>query len=315
MTGAGLLIAAAFDVALGDPPDRFHPVWWLGRLISRLEERIYRVDDGFVGGAVLAASVLTLTTLLCRAVLASARVLGRRSALLASAAIVYFCISWRTLMKEALAIRDLLTDSDLDGARERLKALAGRDARDLDGAGISRAVVESVAENASDGVIAPLFWAAAGGPELAALYRAANTLDSMVGYDDDRYGRFGTASARADDILNLVPARLTALALAAAGGLMGLDPGGALRVARRDAPAHRSPNAGWPEAAMAGLLGVALGGEARYGGRDVMHASLGDALVDTGPATITQAVRVSSLACMLAVASMAALAAVRRWSS
>jgi adenosylcobinamide-phosphate synthase len=300
-----LLIAAALDVISGDPPDRFHPVWWLGRLISWLEAVTYRFDGGFAGGMALAAGALAISLACVVVVLASSRLAGRKARLIAGALVIYSTISFRTLTRTALDIEALLDANRLHDARSRLLALVGRDLDDLTVEEATRATVESVAENTSDGVIAPLFYAALGGPVCAALYRTVNTLDSMVGYDNERYSSFGTASARIDDLLNLVPARLTAIAMLAAGAVLGRDPWRALGVMRRDAPGHRSPNAGWPEAAMAGLLGVRLGGVNRYRGREVPCAELGDALEPIEPAKISEAVRLSTVTCALALVTLA----------
>jgi adenosylcobinamide-phosphate synthase len=188
---------------------------------------------------------------------------------------------------EALRIGELVERGDLDGARTEVRALVGRRADDLDEAGLSRAIVESIAENSVDAVTASLFWASLAGAPGVLAHRAVNTLDAMVGHRDDRYERFGWASARLDDLVNLLPARLTALAVAC------VRPRAATtvwRVVRRDAPAHPSPNGGVVEAAFAAALGVRLGGENRYGDVVQDRGTLGDG-PPPGPGDIAAAVR------------------------
>jgi adenosylcobinamide-phosphate synthase len=176
-----------------------------------------------------------------------------------------------------------LAAGEVELARRALAMIVGRDTAELDQEGILKACIETVAENASDGVIAPLFYLFLGGPILALLYKAASTLDSMVGYLDDRYRQLGWASARLDDLLNLLPARLTAALMVLAALLLGFDARQGVRMVRRDARKHKSPNAGYPEAAAAGVLGIQLGGPAVYLGQRMEKATLGDS---QGPITL-----------------------------
>jgi adenosylcobinamide-phosphate synthase len=183
------------------------------------------------------------------------------------------CTASRSLETEAVAVARALDDGDLAGARRRVRSLVGRDVDGLDADGVVRAVVESVAENTVDAVVAPLLWAAVGGAPAVAVHRAVNTLDAMVGYRTERYRRFGWASARLDDAANWLPARCTAAAVVL------VRPGrtaAVVRAVRRDAPAHPSPNAGVAEAAFAGALGCRLGGPTCYGGRLEQRPALGD---------------------------------------
>ena len=260
----GLLLGTALDAVLPDPR-RGHPVAGFGTAATALERRIYADDRArgalyagiCVGGAVLAG-----------------RALPRRS--LTVAAATWTVLGARSLRSEAGALADLLAADDLPAARLRLTHLVGRDPSALDEAGIARAAVESVAENTCDAVVAPLFWGAvAGAPGLLG-YRAANTLDAMVGSRSPRYERFGWASARLDDALNLVPARLTALLVAAVAPLAGGSARDALRVAARDGHRHPSPNSGYGEAAYAGALALRLGGRNVYEGRVEDRPVLGD---------------------------------------
>ncbi len=252
---AGAVLA---DLALGDPPDAWHPVAWFGRSMTAAERAWW--SDRRLNGALHAAVGAGGAALVGRALGAG----GPRRRALALAASAYVAVAGRGLVTAATGVAAALEAGDLDRARNRLRSLVGRTTDDLDEAGIVRATVESVAENTVDAVTAPLLWALAGGAPGILAYRAVNTLDAMVGHRSPRYARFGWASARADDVANWVPARVTAALVAA------LRPAQAAAVwdaVRHQAPEHPSPNAGVAEAAFAAALGVRLGGTNDYGGR------------------------------------------------
>lgn len=280
----GLALGFAADRLWGDPA-RHHPVAGFGQLASALEHRIY-LDDRTRGAAftaVLVAGPATVATLVQHR---TPHVLART---LLTAATTWAVLGGRSLGREASAVHDLLAADDLPGARQRLTHLVGRRTEELDPGEIARATVESVAENTSDAVVAPLLaGAVAGVPGLIA-YRAANTLDAMVGHHSPRYEQFGWASARLDDLLNLVPSRTSALLATLTAPVVGGDRGLALRIWRRDAARHPSPNAGPVEAAFAGALGVRLGGTNDYAGTIEHRATMGDG--DLVPADIARAVR------------------------
>lgn len=268
----GLLAGYVADRVWGDP-SLHHPVAGFGGLASRLERHLY-TDDRRAGMA-YAATLVGGTAL---AGIAVERAAARRPFLrfVATAATTWAVLGGRSLEREADAVRQLLDAGDLRAARRRLTHLVGRDTEHLTEAEISRAVIESVAENTSDAVVAPLLaGAVAGIPGLAA-YRAANTLDAMVGHRNERYSQFGWAAARLDDLLNWVPARVTALLAALLAPTVGGRPWEAIRVWRRDAAGHPSPNAGPVEAAFAGALGIRLGGVNRYSGVAEDRHTLGD---------------------------------------
>jgi adenosylcobinamide-phosphate synthase len=185
--------------------------------------------------------------------------------------LAWTALATRSLLDEARAVVRALEASDLDLAQQRLARIVSRDTAHLDEAEVSRAVIETLAESACDGIVAPLFWLTAGGVSCAMSYKAINTLDSMIGHPEPCYRYFGRVAARLDDIANLVPARLTALAIVAAARIQGLDAGRARRIWRRDGDNHASPNAGQSEAAIAGALGVRLGGANSYDGH--LHAA------------------------------------------
>jgi adenosylcobinamide-phosphate synthase len=285
---AGLVAGVAVDAALGDPK-RGHPVAAFGRAARWAESLIYADSKGR-GAAFTAASVLAASL----PAAAIARV-ARRSTIATGAVATmaaWSVIGSRSLSAEASRIQRHLTTGDLAGARAALPSLCGRDPSELDAKGIARAVVESVAENTSDAVVAPLLWGAVGGVPGLVAYRAVNTLDAMVGYHSPRYERFGWASARVDDVANWVPARVTALLTVACAPVAGGSPVAALRAWRRYGSRHPSPNAGRCESAFAGALGVTLGGVNVYHGITESRPELGD-----GPAPaaddIARAVRLS----------------------
>ena len=305
----GLVAGFVADRLLGDPATG-HPVAAFGRFAQDVERRVW-ADDVLTGAAY--TSVLVGGTGAIGAVIARAT---RRHPVLqvaTTAATTWAVLGGRSLGREAEAVRDHLASGDLPAARRRLTHLVGRDTETLDESEISRAVVESVAENTSDAVVAPLLAGAlAGVPGLVA-YRAANTLDAMVGHRSWRYVRFGRASARLDDLLNLVPSRLTALLAAALAPVVGGDRRRALEVWRRDAPHHPSPNAGPVEAAFAGALDVQLGGVNTYADRVEDRHTLGDGrLVE--PDDIIRSVRLAELvgAAALGVALVIAVRPSRR---
>lgn len=292
------------DEVLGEPPVRWHPVAWFGRAMGALERRTYRdarlAGAGHLGigagGAVLAG-------------LALRRLVGRPAAALLASAV---CIAGRMLTGEVQAVV-ALAPADLPAARERLRGLVGRDATTLDADGVVRAAIESLAENTVDAVTAPLVWATLGGAPAVLAHRAINTLDAMVGHRNDRYRNFGWAAARADDVANWLPARLTALAVVA------VRPRRARAVAavvRRDAPRHPSPNGGVIEGAFAAALGVRLGGTNVYGGVVEDRGHLGDGLAPT-VSDGEQAVRLARwTAAVVALACAALPVALRRmWPS
>ncbi|MFD7157140.1 cobalamin biosynthesis protein [Kribbella sp. NPDC059898] len=264
----GILLGFTADRFLGDPR-RYHPVAGFGRTASRLETRVYA--DSRINGAAYTAILVGSTAVLGLAV----ERLTRTHPLLhtaATAAATWTVLGARSLEREAETMATLLEEKDIPGARDRLSHLCARDATDLEADELARATVESIAENTSDACVAPLLWGGIVGVPGLLAYRAANTLDAMVGYHSPKYENFGWAAARLDDVLNLLPARACALLT----GLMSGRPAETVRVWRRDAPKHPSPNAGPVEAAFAGALGLTLGGTNDYGTYVENRGTLGD---------------------------------------
>ncbi|HEX8092754.1 cobalamin biosynthesis protein [Jatrophihabitans sp.] len=287
---AGLSLGVLADELLGDPR-RGHPVAGFGTAAAALERRLYH-DTKLAGGHYLLACVLP--------VLATAALIERRTTqhpttrTLAIAAATWTVIGGRSLRRIAAELATALTDDDITGARALIPSLCGRDPDKLTGPGLARATVESVAENTSDSVTAPLFWGAVAGLPGLLGYRAINTLDAMVGHRSPRYARFGTAAARLDDVANLIPSRLTAVLTVALAGQVGGSPAAAYRAWRSDAAAHPSPNAGQCEAAAAGALGVLLGGPTNYRTHTEIRPLLGTGRAPE-PQDIARATRLSHL--------------------
>ncbi|WP_234361379.1 cobalamin biosynthesis protein [Plantactinospora sp. BB1] len=269
---AGLAAGYALDALLGDPR-RGHPVAGFGQFAAALERRLYQPRR--TSGAGFAALAVGVPVVLGAAAAAATRHRPLARAALVAAA-TWTVLGGRTLRREATVMSQALRRADLPAARQRLGHLCGRDPAALDEPELARATVESVAENTSDAVVAPLVWGAVAGLPGLLGYRAANTLDAMVGHRSERYAQFGTAAARLDDALNLVPSRLTGLLTIGAAPLVRGDRTHAWHVWRRDRADHPSPNAGQCEAAMAGALGVRLGGRNVYFGRYEVRPFLGD---------------------------------------
>ncbi|OSC41860.1 cobalamin biosynthesis protein [Mycobacterium decipiens] len=263
---AGYLV----DVVLGDPKRR-HPVAVFGRAAANLEQMTYR--DTRVAGAVHVSLLVGAVGLLGAVLQLLA---GRRGSVAAIATATWISLGGTSLARTGLQMSELLERDDVEAARRLLPSLCGRDPAKLDRPGLTRAALESVAENTSDAQVVPLLWAATGGVPAVLGYRAINTLDSMIGYRSPRYHRFGWAAARLDDLANYIGARVTAALVVICAPIIGGSPGGALRAWRRDANRHPSPNAGVVEAAFAGALDVRLGGPTRYQHELQIRPSLGD---------------------------------------
>jgi adenosylcobinamide-phosphate synthase len=304
---AGLALGAVADLLLADPRRR-HPVAGFGAAAAALERRVWRDSRPAGAGYVL---VLTGSAVALGAVLDRA---GRRhpvAQILLTAAATWTVLGGTSLGHAAAAMSRALAEGDLAAARAALPSLAGRDPSGLDEGELARATVESVAENTSDAAVAPLFWGAVGGVPGLLGYRAVNTLDAMVGHRSPRYERFGWAAARTDDVANWLPARLTAVLTVVCAPLAGGSAAGALCTWRRDGAAHPSPNAGRCEAAMAGALGLRLGGRNVYGSRVEDRPTLGSGRAPVA-SDIHRAERLSRAVWVTAAVLAASVRLVRR---
>lgn len=305
--------ALAIDVVLGDPEWYPHPVRLMGSVI-RNGEKIIRAPIGtrraeFNCGMFLAASVVAGSYFVTEQIL----VLSKKvSPLLGSAielGLAWNCIAAKNLHDEAMSVLNALDANELAIARIRLSRIVGRDTEDLDAIEIRRAVIETVSESLCDGIVAPMFYMAIGGVPLAMAYKAANTLDSMIGHTDERYIHFGKSAARLDDVLNLIPARLSAMAIVLSAAFLPSCHGAAsFATWIADHAKHKSPNAGHPESAMAGALKVRLGGENRYAGESVKGPQIGASFEPPDPKAAHRSLKVLSVATVVGVAVLAMLA-------
>ena len=299
-----IVSVAAFilDCLIGDPRSKFHPVVLIGNLIAWLEKRFYRAEDSnmtkFSMGFLLMLLVLLISYDVAWGVVTAAAGESWLSYGV-QALLLSFTISPRSLAAAGKEIQQYLWADDLAEARKKVGWIVGRDTQSLDASEVTRATVETIAENIVDGIIAPFFFFFLGGVPLAVAYRAANTMDSMIGYKNDKYLYFGRAAARLDDVLNYIPARITGILLVLAAGILRLDMKNAWRIMRRDAAQHPSPTGGFPEAATAGALGIRLGGMNSYFGKPHFRAYMGDPLETLAAPHITGAIRLMYTATVL----------------
>ena len=294
-----------------------HPVTWIGGLIAWCDRTWNSTGRSFAARRRL--GTLTLLLLVMSSIAAGyvatwllAGLLPQWVALPLSALLGGSLLAQRSLDAHVLAVASALEQQGLEAGRDAVAQIVGRDTRALDEAAVCRAAIESLAENFSDGVVAPVFWMLTGGLPAALAYKAINTADSMIGHKSERYNAFGWASARCDDWVNLPASRLAALWFVLAAAMLGHWPGAAITTVRRDARHHRSPNAGWPEAAMAGALGLRLSGPRSYHGESVDEHWIGNGRSDLGPADIRAALRLYRAACAIEIAVVAVITAMRQ---
>ncbi len=321
--GPGVFIAACLlDLAIGDPGWLPHPVRMMGKVIHETETWMRKIvttqsgqkSAGIVLAIVTASSVFAGSLFLVNTLL---KVTGLLPQVLAAAVIVYLAATttaFRDLIRETSSVIEAVSNDDMPRARARLSMLVGRDTAQLDERHILRADMETLAENLSDGVIAPLLYLALGGIPAAMTYKAINTLDSMVGYRNERYLYLGWASARLDDIANYLPARITGILIAAASGIVSRSPEGlrtSFMTMLRDGRKHPSPNSGIPESAMAGAVGITMGGASSYGGVPVEKPVLGKEISDDYRCAACRSIIIAEVAGALGIFVLAVLLAIR----
>ena len=293
-------LAYALDLVVGDPHGAPHPVRWMGRAIEAAEPRFRGLPIPLtVAGTLFAITLVAVTCILVWAAIWWAERLHPALGSGVTVVAVYFCISTNDLVGSALAVERALEDGGIDGARRKLAMIVGRDVRRLDETGVVRATVETVAENLVDGVMAPLFFAAVGGAPLALAYKMVNTLDSMVGYKNEQYRDFGRSAARIDDGANFIPARLSVPVIALAARLLGGDGWRTMKTGFSQGRRHSSPNAGFPEAAFAGALGVRLGGPNVYYGSLVDKPFIGESFGEVRSPDIAKSCQLMVAASMI----------------
>jgi adenosylcobinamide-phosphate synthase len=290
-----LLATVFFDLLIGDPRSGFHPVVLIGKLITILENLLYRKHYSSywqkAAGAILVVTVLSTVYSMAWLITMVLHTLSPWVSFLGSAFLLSFTISPRSLAAAGNEIKNYLLDGNLSQARYKVGWIVGRDTENLNVAEITRATVETVAENIVDGIISPLFYAAIGGVPLAFMYRAVNTLDSMVGYKNDKYMNFGMIAARVDDIFNYIPARVNGILLLCAALILGYNMRAGAKAIMEDAAKHPSPNSGIAEAGVAGALDISLGGLNYYGGVASMRAVMGHGKNELRPVHILQTIK------------------------
>lgn len=289
-----ILAALLLDALFGDPKWPTHPVVLVGRLITFYEKIFYSPSDGKRRGVIFCAAVLFTVAAAVAAGMIVTGLIGKWAQTAFLIYLLYAAIAFKSLKDESLPVARALAAGDLERARRQVGRIVGRDTERLDAAGVTRAAVETIAESYIDGVVSVLFWMTVGSffghaAIFAWLFKAASTMDSMVGYDDGRYRDFGWAAAKLDDLLNFIPARLGALIAVGAGALANMDYRRAWRVFLRDRLNHKSPNSAHGESVFAGLLGIRLGGGAFYGGEWEARPTLGDDLREPEPNDILRA--------------------------
>lgn len=316
---ATLLLAVALDLLVGDPQTPYHPVALAGRLIAKGERLVYREGapplHQRLAGMMLVLFNVMLVYILAYLLLAELERSVSPAAVFLGGVFLWCTFAVRSLDKAVLQVFNYLEKGNLVQARKYLGMIVGRDTDNLDEAGITRAVVETVAESISDGIVAPLFYFAIGGVPLALAYRMINTHDSMLGYKDERYCDFGWFAATLDDVANWLPARLTALLLVVCAWFLKLDWRAAVSITWRDRRKHPSPNSGYPEAAVAGALGIQLGGTNYYHGIPSERPHLGDPVrtLESGQITATRGLIYGTL--FLFIALYSGFVVVIRWGS
>lgn len=293
------------DCWLGDPQHWPHPIRVIGKLITLMQRVVRRVCHRDItlkiGGAVMWIIVVGATWAVSRGLLALAYGIHTGFGMAVEIGMIYTLLAGRSLGDAAREVEKPLRAGDIAQSREKLSWIVGRDTHQLQSPQITRAVVETVAENSVDGAIAPLFFLLIGGAPLAMAYKAVNTLDSMVGYKHPKYRAIGMVSARLDDAANFIPARLSWLLLALAAKICGHNAPAALRIGWRDRRNHSSPNCAWPEATVAGALGIQLGGPNDYFGERVEKPWIGEATRDINIDDIPAAIRLMNVASLLAL--------------
>jgi adenosylcobinamide-phosphate synthase len=299
------LLPAAFllDLALGDPPWLPHPIRWIGTWIERWEPYFRRLNLSLsASGCLFAASLVCGTFMIAWTALLILKTVHPYLHIAMQIVLIYYALSVKSLRSAAMGIYQAMKRGKLRTAKYKLSHIVGRDVDPLDEKGVMRATVESVAESLVDGIVSPLFFAALGGASLAITYKTINTLDSMIGYKDESYSKFGRCAAHLDDIANFIPARLSILIITLAAPLIKGSWRDTLTTAWREGKNHLSPNAGYPEAAFAGGLGITLGGPNYYQGDLVHKPYIGAKFGDVDIEHIKQACRlmlISALLCLI----------------
>lgn len=298
------IFAFLMDAVLGDPRSSWHPVVLIGNAITFWEKRLYQKEGQrkqFWSGVLLVLATVVTVLLVTWSVLWLSSLAGYYVYIFIAVVVVYFTITPKALSRDANELIFLLQTGNLTRARQRLSWIVGRDTENLDESEISRATIETVAENITDGIISPLFYFMLFGPLGAMFYRTCNTMDSMVGYKNEKYLYFGRFAARWDDVLNYIPARITMLLLLISSYILRYNTKGAWQIAKRDAKLHPSPNGGYAEATVAGALNIRLGGFNYYGGKEEFRAYMGEPIETISRIHIRKTVKLMYVSTIIAV--------------
>ncbi len=293
-----LIIVITLDFILGDPPNWPHPIRWIGLSISKYEKIIRKSKVNLkVGGFILVLLSLTTVLIITTLILKIAYIIHPTLKIIITVYLLYTSVASKCLDVEARKVHNSICKEDLELSRKKLSYLVGRDTTELNLNEIIRAVVETIAENTVDGVLAPVFYMAVGfyfglPVQFALGYKVINTLDSMVGYVQQPYKDIGYASAKLDDIVNYIPARIGSIFMVFAGGLLGYDVQNGFKILKRDKRNHKSPNCAYPESAVAGLLKIQLGGTNTYFGHTVYKPTIGDRIIKLTPNHIINTVKI-----------------------
>lgn len=301
-----IILGFILDFIFGDPRWLPHPICFIGKLISITEKAVRRFcgekpEGLLMGGFVLVVIVLTVTFAVPYFILTLAEMYSPVLAFAVETFMFYQIFAMRSLKEASLQVYDALKSGDLQEARKKLSWIVGRDTAELTDEEVAKAAVETVAENTSDGVIAPLFFMFIGGAPLAFLYKAINTMDSMVGYKNDKYLYFGRCAAKLDDVANFIPARISGLLMVAAAYFLNMDASGSWRIFKRDRRHHLSPNSAMTESAAAGALGIKLGGGYFYFGKWVPKDTIGDEVKKTDAEDIVKMNGLMYMTCILSI--------------
>lgn len=301
-----IILGFILDFIFGDPRWLPHPICFIGKLISITEKAVRRFcgekpEGLLMGGFVLVVIVLTVTFAVPYFILTLAEMYSPVLAFVIETFMFYQIFAMRSLKEASLQVYDALKSGDLQEARKKLSWIVGRDTAELTDEEVAKAAVETVAENTSDGVIAPLFFMFIGGAPLAFLYKAINTMDSMVGYKNDKYLYFGRCAAKLDDVANFIPARISGLLMVAAAYFLNMDASGSWRIFKRDRRHHLSPNSAMTESAAAGALGIKLGSGHFYFGKWVPKDTIGDEVKKTDAEDIVKMNGLMYMTCILSI--------------
>ena len=277
-----LTIGVLLDFIIGDPQNPIHPVRIIAMMAKSLENKLRKIFSSNLklAGAIMWFIVIFITFLISTAIVVASGKINKYLGILISSIMIYFCLSSKGLIYEGIKVVKFILKDDIIGARNQLSYIVGRDTSNLNKDEILRAVVETLAENLSDGVVAPLFYIGLGGAPLGIMYKAVNTMDSMFGYKNEKYKDFGFFSAKADDVFNYIPARLTSILIVISSFILKLNTKNSMKIYKRDKNNHSSPNSAHPEAAVAGALNLRLGGPNYYFGKLVDKPYIGDYIKD-----------------------------------